>query len=126
MASMNDFSENMDEYNTLILPKLRERTLPFDGKVKKSDLALAFVLRLFSSATLASGVVLGYSFLFQHDFGILKLIHNQLFDEIARLLPPIPDLEWILLFIAIISIFRTLSASSAVLERKEYEGKSIL
>lgn len=126
MASVNKFFETVDEYNTLILPKVRERTIPFDGRINKFGLALAFVLRMFSSAILIGGVVLAYSFLFQHYFESIKLIHNRLFDEIARQLPPIPYLEWILIFIAMILIFRTLSACAVILEQKEYEGKSIL
>lgn len=126
MASVRYFFDTVDEYNTLILPKVRERTIPFDGRINKFALALAFVLRMFSSAILIGGVVLAYSFLFQHYFKSIKLIHNQLFDEIARQLPPIPYLEWILIFIAMALIFRTLLACSVILEQKEYEGKSIL
>ncbi len=126
MASVRDFFDTVDEYNTLILPKVRERTIPYDGRINKFGLALAFVLRMFSSAILIGGVVLAYSFLFQHYFESIKLIHNRLFDEIARQLPPIPYLEWILIFIAMILIFRTLSACAVILEQKEYEGKSIL
>ncbi|MUG91821.1 AarF/ABC1/UbiB kinase family protein [Scytonema sp. UIC 10036] len=126
VASMRDFFETVDEYNTLILPKLRERTLPFEGKNNKFGLALAFGLRMFSFATLVCGVVLGYSFLFQHHFESIKLIHNRLFDEVARQLPSIPYLEWILIFIAMILFLRTLSVCSVILEQKEYEGKSIL
>ena len=126
MASVNNFFETVDEYNTLILPKLRERTIPFDGSINKFGLALASVLRLFSSAILIGGVVLAYSFLSQHYFESVKLIHNQLFDEIARQLPPIPYLEWILIFIAMALIFRTLSACAVILEQKEYQGKDLL
>ncbi|MBE9033670.1 AarF/ABC1/UbiB kinase family protein [aff. Roholtiella sp. LEGE 12411] len=126
MASVNNFFETVDEYNTLILPKLRERTIPFDGTINKFALSLAFVLRTFSYAILIGGVILAYAFLFQHHFASIKVIHNQLFDEIARQIPPIPYLEWILIFIAMTFIFRTLSACSVILEQKEYEGKSIL
>jgi ubiquinone biosynthesis protein len=126
MASVNDFFDTVDEYNTLILPKVRERSIPFDGTINKFALSLAFVLRMFSYAILIGGVLLAYAFLFQHHFAIIKLIHNQLFDEIVRQIPPIPYLEWILIFIAMTLIFRTLSACSVILEQKEYEGKSIL
>lgn len=126
MASAKDFFDTVDEYNTLILPKLRERTIPFDGSINKFGLALAFVLRMFSSAILIGGVVLAYSFLFQHYFESIKLIRNQLFDEIARELPPIPYLGWILLFIALALIFQTLSACAVILEQKEYQGKDVL
>lgn len=125
MASVNQFVETVDEYNTLILPKVRERTLPFDGKINKFALALAFVLRMLSYAILIGGVVLAYAFLFQYHFEIIKLIHTKMFDEIAIQLPQIPYLEWILIFIAMTLIFRTLSACSVILEQKEYEGKSI-
>ncbi|WP_414589990.1 ABC1 kinase family protein [Scytonema sp. PCC 10023] len=126
MASMKEFFDNLDEYNTLILPKVRERTTPYDGRINKFGLALAFLLRMFSSVILIGGVVLAYSFLFQHHFEIIKLIDNQLFNEIARQIPPIPYLEWILIFVAMTLILRTLSACSVILEQKEYEGKSIL
>lgn len=123
--SVNQLFETVDEYNNLILPKLRERTLPFDGKINKFALALAFVLRMLSYAILIGGVVLVYAFLFQYHFESIKLIHTKMFDEIAIQLPQIPYLEWIFIFIAMTLIFRTLSACSVILEQKEYEGKSI-
>ncbi|MEH1781705.1 MAG: AarF/UbiB family protein [Nostoc sp.] len=126
MASMKEFFRTVDEYNTLILPKIRERTIPFDGSINKFALALAFVLRMFSSSILIGGIVLAYSFLYQHYFESIRLIDNQLFDEIVRQLPPIPYLGWILIFIVVALIFRTLSACSNILEQKEYQGKDVL
>ncbi|OBQ27523.1 MAG: protein kinase [Aphanizomenon flos-aquae MDT14a] len=125
MASINEFFETVDEYNTLILPKIREQTIPYDGSLNKFAISLAFVLRMFSYAILIGGVVLAYAFLFQHHFAIIQLIHNQLFDEIVKQIPPILYLEWIFIFIAMTMIFRTLSTCSVILEQKEFEGKGI-
>jgi ubiquinone biosynthesis protein len=120
MASINVFLETVDEYNTLILPKIRQQTIPYDGSINKFAISLAFVLRMLSYATLIGGFVLAYAFLFQHHFAIIKLIHNQLLDEIVIQIPPILYMEWILIFIAMTMIFQTLSTCSDILEQKEY------
>ncbi|MBI1241459.1 MAG: AarF/ABC1/UbiB kinase family protein [Nostoc sp. RI_552] len=124
--SINEFFGAVDEYNNLILPKLRERTIPFEGSINKFALFLASILRAVSSATFISGFALAYIFLYQHHFVIIKLIHNPLFDEITTQFPRIPYLEWILIFMGINLISRSLSACSVILEKKEYEAKGIL
>ncbi|MBW4583783.1 MAG: hypothetical protein KME33_00920 [Aetokthonos hydrillicola CCALA 1050] len=126
MESMNNFFENVDEYNTLLLPKVREKTIPFDGRKSKFGLALALVLRTFSSAIPVSGIVLVYSFLFQYYLESIKVIRNGLFDEIAKQLPQIPYLGWIFIFIGMGLLYRTLLACSDILEQKEYQGKTVL
>jgi len=121
-ASVNQFFATVDEYNDLILPQLRQRTVPFELTVNVFALSLVVILRTLSSILLISSLIVFYAFLYQHYFEMIKSIHIQVAEEIVRQLPYIPYLEWVGILIAIGLIVRTLLVCAVILERKEYSG----
>ncbi|NEQ77702.1 MAG: AarF/ABC1/UbiB kinase family protein [Okeania sp. SIO2C9] len=120
MASMNKFSETVGEYNDLIVPQLRQRTLPFELTVNRSAMTLAVILRSLSSVLLIGGFGTLYVFLYQQYFEIIQPINIEVVDEVVRQLPYIPYLEWIGVLIAGGLTFRVLLACVNILERKEF------
>ena len=122
MRSRRRLSDDIGEFNSLILPQLRQRTLAFGGirAVNKFALVLAVILRTLSSAVLIGGFGLFYAFLFQHHLEIIKPIHAPLINEFLRHLPSLSYLEWFLSFIFVGLTFNTLLACSVILERDDF------
>ncbi|NET43202.1 AarF/ABC1/UbiB kinase family protein [Okeania sp. SIO2B3] len=120
MASMNKFSEIFAEYNDLILPQLRQQTIPFELTVNRFALTLAVILRALSSVLVIGGFGTSYVFLYQQYFGIIQPINFEVVDEFVRQLPYIPYLEWVGILIAGGLTFRILLACANILERKEF------
>ena len=122
IALLRQISDGINEYNFLILPQLRQRTLAFGGlkAVNKFALLLAFILRTLSSVGLIGGFSLFYAFLFQHHLEIIKPIHAPLINKFLRQLPSLSYLEWFLIFIFVGLSLKTLLACSVILERDEF------
>ncbi|NEN90001.1 MAG: AarF/ABC1/UbiB kinase family protein [Okeania sp. SIO3H1] len=120
MASMNKLSETFAEYNDLVLPQLRQDTIPFELTVNRFALTLALILRALSSVLLIGGFGTSYVFLYQQYFGIIQPINFEMVDEFVRQLPYIPYLEWVGILIAGGLTFRILLACANILERKEF------
>ncbi|NEO52888.1 MAG: AarF/ABC1/UbiB kinase family protein [Okeania sp. SIO3B5] len=120
MASMNKLSETVAEYNDLILPQVRQRTIPFELTVNKFALSLAVILRTLSSVLLIGGFGTLYVFLYQQYFGVIQPINVEVVDEVVRQLPYIPYLEWVGILIGGGLTFRILLACANILERKEF------
>ncbi|GFZ92151.1 AarF/ABC1/UbiB kinase family protein [Okeania sp. KiyG1] len=120
MASMNILSETVAEYNDLILPQVRQRTIPFELTVNKFALSLAVILRTLSSVLLIGGFGTLYVFLYQQYFGVIQPINVEVVDEVVRQLPRLPYLEWVGILIGGGLTFRVLLACVNILERKEF------
>ncbi|MGD1803950.1 ABC1 kinase family protein [Dapis sp. BLCC M126] len=119
-ASLQKLLDIVSQYNDLILPQLRQRTVPFELTVNRSALTLATILRSLSSILLIGGFGTLYVFLYQQYFEIIQPINVEVVDEIVRQLPYIPYLEWVGIFIGGGLTFRVLLACVNILERKEF------
>jgi len=122
-ASFNRLSNTIDEYNSLILPTIRQRTLPFELTVNKFALSLVVILRTLSYAVLIGGVGFLYVFLYQHYFGVIQLINFAVVDELVRELPYIPYFGCVGILIGGALVFKVLLACAVILERKEFDYK---
>ncbi|NEP88108.1 MAG: AarF/ABC1/UbiB kinase family protein [Okeania sp. SIO2C2] len=120
MASMNKLSETVAEYNDLILPQLRQRTIPFELTVNKFALSLAVILRTLSSVLLIGGFSTLYVFLYQQYFEIIQPINVEVIDEVVRQLPYIPYLKWLGILIGGGLVYKVLLDCANILERKEF------
>ena len=119
-ASFQKFSDTVSQYNDLILPQVRQRTVPFELTVNRSALTLALILRSLSSVLLIGGFGTLYVFLYQQYFEIIQPINVKVIDEVVRQLPYIPYLEWVGILIAGGLTFRILLGCVNILERKEF------
>ena len=119
-ASFQKFSDTVSQYNDLILPQVRQRTVPFELTVNRSALTLALILRSLSSVLLIGGFGTLYVFLYQQYFDIIQPINVEVIDEVVRKLPYIPYLEWVGILIAGGLTFRILLGCVNILERKEF------
>ena len=119
-ASFQKFSDTVSQYNDLILPQVRQRTVPFELTVNRSALTLALILRSLSSVLLIGGFGTLYVFLYQQYFDIIQPINVEVIDEVVRQLPYIPYLEWVGILIAGGLTFRILLGCVNILERKEF------
>ncbi|NEQ41289.1 MAG: AarF/ABC1/UbiB kinase family protein [Okeania sp. SIO3I5] len=119
-ASFQKLSDTFNQYNDIILPQLRQQTIPFELTVNRSALTLATILRALSSVVLIGEFGTLYSFLYQQYFEIIQPINLEVVDEVVRQLPYIPYLEWIGIFIGGGLIFMVLLACINILERKEF------
>ena len=119
-ASFQKFSDTVSQYNDLILPQVRQRTVPFELTVNRSALTLALILRSLSSVLLIGGFGTLYVFLYQQYFEIIQPINVEVIDEVVRKLPYIPYLEWVGILIAGGLTFRILLGCVNILERKEF------
>ena len=119
-ASFQKFSDTVSQYNDLILPQVRQRTVPFELTVNRSALTLALILRSLSSVLLIGGFGTLYVFLYQQYFEIIQPINVEVIDEVVRQLPYIPYLEWVGILIAGGLTFRILLGCVNILERKEF------
>ena len=119
-ASFQKFSDTVSQYNDLILPQVRQRTVSFELTVNRSALTLALILRSLSSVLLIGGFGTLYVFLYQQYFEIIQPINVKVIDEVVRQLPYIPYLEWVGILIAGGLTFRILLGCVNILERKEF------
>ena len=119
-ASFQKFSDTVSQYNDLILPQVRQRTVPFELTLNRSALTLALILRSLSSVLLIGGFGTLYVFLYQQYFDIIQPINVEVIDEVVRQLPYIPYLEWVGILIAGGLTFRILLGCVNILERKEF------
>ncbi|NET17512.1 MAG: AarF/ABC1/UbiB kinase family protein, partial [Okeania sp. SIO1H6] len=119
-ASLQKLSDTVSQYNDLILPQVRQRTVPFELTVNRSAMTLAVILRSLSSVLLMGGFGTLYVFLYQQYFEIIQPINIEVVDEVVRQLPYIPYLEWIGILIAGGLTFQVLLACVNILERKEF------
>lgn len=119
-ASLNKLSYTVSEYNDLILPQLRQRTIPFELTVNKFALSLAVIARTLSSVLLIGGFGTLYVFLYQQYFEVIQPINIEVVDEVVRQLPRLPYLEWVGILIGGGLTFRVLLACANILERKEF------
>ena len=119
-ASFQKFSDTVSQYHDLILPQVRQRTVPFELTVNRSALTLALILRSLSSVLLIGGFGTLYVFLYQQYFDIIQPINVEVIDEVVRQLPYIPYLEWVGILIAGGLTFRILLGCVNILERKEF------
>jgi len=119
-SSIDQFFDTISEYNNIILPQLRERTIAFE--LTSNIFALLLVLGFQSIAylLLITEPVAVYSFLYQYYFKAIEPIHTQLAEEFFQQIPHLPYLEWIGIFILIGISARILLAGAKVLKRKEY------
>ncbi|NET80148.1 AarF/ABC1/UbiB kinase family protein [Okeania sp. SIO1F9] len=119
-ASLQQLSDTFNQYNDIILPQLRQRTIAFELTVNRSALTLATILRSLSSILLIGGFGTLYVFLYQQYFEIIQPINVEVVDEVVRQLPYIPYLEWVGILIVGGLTFRVLLACVNILERKEF------
>ena len=119
-ASFRQFLDILNQYNDLILPQIRQRTLPFELTVNRSALTVALILRSLSSVLLIGGFGTLYVFLYQQYFEIIQPINVKVIDEVVRQLPYIPYLEWVGILIAGGLTFRILLGCVNILERKKF------
>lgn len=123
-ASFKAFSNTIDEYNYLILPTIRQRTLQFELTVDKFALSLAVILRTLSFVVLIGGVGFLYVFLYQHYFEVIQQINFAFVDEVVRQLPYISYLGCLEILIGGALVFKVLLDCAVILERKEFDYKS--
>ncbi|NEO40558.1 MAG: AarF/ABC1/UbiB kinase family protein [Moorea sp. SIOASIH] len=119
-TSINQFFDTISEYNNLILPQLRERTIAFELTSNIFALLLVVGLRSLAYLLLITEPVAVYIFLYQHYFKAIEPIHTQLADEFVQQIPHLPYLQWIGIFILIGLSARTLLAGAKILERKDF------
>lgn len=121
-ASINRFSDAVAEYNSIVIPQLRHQSAPFEMTVDPFALALVVFLRATSFTLLIGELGLLYSLLYQHNFEIIKSVHNQLIEEIVNQLPYIPSLAWTSMMAITGLIALTSLICANILTRKEYKG----
>lgn len=109
-----------NEYNDLVLPQIRQRTVPFKLTSNIFALALVVVLRSLSYLLLTGELVIFYTFLYQHHFKVIAFIHTQILEELVQQIPYLPYLDWVGTLIVIIIIINTMSEVATTLERKDY------
>ncbi|NEP50344.1 MAG: AarF/ABC1/UbiB kinase family protein, partial [Moorea sp. SIO3C2] len=122
-TSINQFFETINEYNNLILPELRQRTIAFELTSNIFALLLVIGFQSLAYLLLITEPVAVYSFLYQHYFKAIEPIHTQLAEEFFQQIPHLPYLEWIGIFILLGLSARILLAGAKVLKRKEYPQK---
>ncbi|AOW98352.1 protein kinase [Moorena producens PAL-8-15-08-1] len=121
--SINQFFDTISEYNNLILPELRQRTLAFELTSNIFALLLVVGFQSLAYLLLITEPVAVYSFLYQHYFKAIEPIHTQLAEEFFQQIPHLPYLEWIGIFILIGLSARILLAGAKVLKRKDFPQK---
>ncbi len=121
--SINQFFDTISEYNNLILPELRQRTIAFELTSNIFALLLVVGFQSLAYLLLITEPVAVYSFLYQHYFKAIEPIHTQLAEEFVQQIPHLPYLEWIGIFILIGLSARILLAGAKVLERKDFPQK---
>ena len=124
VGSLLEISDVISEYNLLIMPQLRQRTLAFGGirAVNKFALFMAAILRTFSLVIVLAGFILFYIFLFHDHHEVIKFIHSPLINEIFEQFPSFSYTEWLFVFILGGLTVKTLSTLSAILERDDLPG----
>ncbi|NEO79809.1 AarF/UbiB family protein [Moorena sp. SIO4G3] len=121
--SINQFFDTISEYNNLILPELRQRTIAFELTSNIFALLLVVGFQSLAYLLLITEPVAVYSFLYQHYFKAIEPIHTQLAEEFFQQIPHLPYLEWIGIFILIGLSARILLAGAKVLKRKDFPQK---
>ena len=119
-TSINQLFDTINEYNDLVLPELRQRTIAFELTSNIFALLLVIGLQSLAYLLLITEPVVVYSFLYQNYFKAIEPIHTQLAEEFFKQIPHLPYLEWIGIFILIGISARILLAGAKVLKRKEY------
>ncbi|NEP64015.1 MAG: AarF/ABC1/UbiB kinase family protein [Moorea sp. SIO2C4] len=119
-TSINQFFDTISEYNNLILPELRQRTIAFELTSNIFALLLVVGFQSLAYLLLITEPVVVYSFLYQHYFKAIEPIHTQLADEFVQQIPHLPYLQWIGIFILIGLSARVLLAGAKILERKDF------
>lgn len=110
----------ISEYNDLILPQIRQRTVPFELSSNIFALALVGILRSLVYLLLMGELVILYTFLYQHHFNIIAPIHTQILEELVQQIPYIPYLDWVGTFVIVIVIVNTMLEVAKTLERQDY------
>ncbi|WP_229415158.1 ABC1 kinase family protein [Moorena bouillonii] len=121
--SINQFFDTISEYNNLILPELRQRTIAFELTSNIFALLLVVGFQSLAYLLLITEPVAVYSFLYQHYFKAIEPIHTQLAEEFFQQIPHLPYLEWIGIFILIGLSARILLAGAKVLKRQDFPQK---
>lgn len=119
LAFFNQLSDTINQYNYIVLPEVRKRTIAYELTVNPFALSLVVILRRFLFLVLICECGILYTFLYQHHFEIIQPINIQIIDEIVRQFPYIPYLEWLGVLVAVGLTFQVLLACSVILERKE-------
>ncbi|NES66686.1 MAG: AarF/ABC1/UbiB kinase family protein [Okeania sp. SIO2D1] len=122
-ASFQQLSNTISQYNDVVLPQLRQQTIPFELTVNRFALTFAVIFRTLSFVLLISGFGTLYVFLYQQYFEIIQPINVELVDELVRQLPYIPYLEWVGILIGGGFTFKILLVCVDILERKEYGSR---
>lgn len=122
-SSINQFFDTISEYNNLILPQLRERTIAFELTSNIFALLLVVGFQSLAYLLLITEPIAVYIFVYQHYFKVIEPIHTQLAEELVQQIPHLPYLEWIGIFILIGLSAKTLLAGAKVLERKDFPQK---
>ncbi|NEO60623.1 MAG: AarF/ABC1/UbiB kinase family protein, partial [Moorea sp. SIO4G2] len=118
--SINQFFDTVNEYNNLILPELRQRTIAFELTSNIFALLLVIGFQSVAYLLLITEPIAVYSFLYQYYFKAIEPIHTQVAEEFVKQIPHLPYLEWIIIFILIGISARILLAGAKVLERKDF------
>ncbi|MEM1171404.1 MAG: AarF/UbiB family protein [Cyanobacteria bacterium P01_H01_bin.35] len=119
LGFFNQISDAVNQYNYLILPEIRKRTMAYELTVNPFALSMVVILRRLLFFVLISELGIFYTFLYQHHFGIIQPINIKIIDEIIRQIPYIPYLEWLGILATVGLTFQVLLTCSVILERKE-------
>ncbi|WP_293054965.1 AarF/UbiB family protein [Moorena sp. SIO3F7] len=118
--SINQFFDTVNEYNNLILPELRQRTIAFELTSNIFALLLVIGFQSVAYLLLITEPIAVYIFVYQYYFKAIEPIHTQVAEEFVKQIPHLPYLEWIIIFILIGISARILLAGAKVLERKDF------
>ena len=119
-ASLNQVVTTIDEYNSILLPEIRQRTTPFELSADSYALALAAICRSFAYGTSLLVIPVLYTFLYQYHFNIVTSINNSILDDFVSQIMVLPYLGWVIILIVMVLTIRMLFACVSILERKEY------
>ncbi|MDJ1183555.1 ABC1 kinase family protein [Roseofilum casamattae] len=119
-ASLNQIVTTIDEYNSILLPEIRQRTTPFELTADSYALALAAICRSFAYGISLLVIPVLYTFLYQYYFQIVKPIDNAIFDDFVSQIMVLPYLAWVMILIVMLLTIRMLFECVSILERKEY------
>jgi ubiquinone biosynthesis protein len=101
-------SETIQEYNLLLAPAIRQRTLMFQGVRTRIYHALAIIVRAFSLGVVVAGIYAVFATLYQHhlDYDLIKYIVGiDLIGEIVDDIPFIDRAWWVLILISMVVIY---------------------
>jgi ubiquinone biosynthesis protein len=118
-------SETIQEYNLLLAPAIRRRTLMFQGVRTRIYHALALIVRAFSLGVVIAGIYVVFAFLYQHhsDYDLIKyIVRIDLIREIIDDIPLIDRAWWVLILISTVVIYRLCRRLIKAFEGEEFGG----